>query len=61
MTTTYSTAPHPRPPGFPDGDRRNRERVAAELAEARAGRAPTLFDTLTEIFTDHGPHTLRLR
>ncbi|MGW7098991.1 barstar family protein [Streptomyces sp. NPDC054838] len=38
----------------------NRERVAAELAQARAGRGPTLFDDLTEIFAGHGPDVLRL-
>ncbi|MFF5900556.1 barstar family protein [Streptomyces argenteolus] len=40
----------------------NRARVEAELAEARAGRGPTLFDLLVEIITDRtAPGTLRLR
>ncbi|WP_329234577.1 MULTISPECIES: barstar family protein [unclassified Streptomyces] len=40
----------------------NRARVEAELAEARAGRGPTLFDQLAGIITDRTtPGTLRLR
>ncbi|MFE9724115.1 barstar family protein [Streptomyces sp. NPDC005794] len=39
----------------------NRARVERELAEARAGRGPTLFDQLVEIIADRtGPGTLRL-
>ncbi|MEV0025776.1 barstar family protein [Streptomyces atroolivaceus] len=39
----------------------NRERVGRELAEARAGRGPTLFDQLVGIITDRaGPGSLRL-
>ncbi|GHB40417.1 hypothetical protein GCM10010347_07510 [Streptomyces cirratus] len=38
----------------------NRERVAEELARARAGRGPTLFDMLTGAFTDAAPAVLRL-
>ncbi|MFB8026204.1 barstar family protein [Streptomyces sp. NPDC056465] len=39
----------------------NRARVEGELAEARAGRGPTLFDQLAEIITDRtAPGTLRL-
>ncbi|HWU08703.1 MAG TPA: barstar family protein [Streptomyces sp.] len=39
----------------------NRARVERELAEARAGRGPTLFGRLVEIITDRtGPGTLRL-
>jgi RNAse (barnase) inhibitor barstar len=33
----------------------NRERVRQELADARAGRGPTVFDWLIEIIRDHGP------
>ncbi|MGW4234763.1 barstar family protein [Streptomyces sp. NPDC004980] len=40
----------------------NRARVEAELAEALAGRGPTLFDELVEIITDRtAPGTLRLK
>lgn len=40
----------------------NRARVERELAEAREGRGPTLFDELTGIITDRtAPGTLRLR
>ncbi|MFS0694841.1 barstar family protein [Streptomyces nitrosporeus] len=40
----------------------NRARTERELAEARAGRGPTLFDVLVEIITDRtAPGTLRLR
>ncbi|WP_327283482.1 MULTISPECIES: barstar family protein [unclassified Streptomyces] len=39
----------------------NRERVAEELALARGGRGPTLFDVLTEIIEDQAPGALRLR
>ncbi|MEU7066324.1 barstar family protein [Streptomyces sp. NPDC046161] len=38
----------------------NRGRVAEELAQARAGRGPTLFDILTGIFADQAPDLLRL-
>lgn len=39
----------------------NRARVERELAEARAGRGPTVFDQLVEIITDRTrPGTLRL-
>ncbi|MFF2732004.1 barstar family protein [Streptomyces sp. NPDC058008] len=39
----------------------NRARVEGELAEARAGRGPTLFDDLVGIITEGtGPGTLRL-
>ncbi|KQX86225.1 barstar family protein [Streptomyces clavifer] len=39
-----------------------RERVRAELAEALAGRGPTLFDQLVQIITERtAPGTLRLR
>ncbi|MEU5658508.1 barstar family protein [Streptomyces sp. NPDC047737] len=39
----------------------NRTRVEAELADARAGRGPTLFDELVEIITGRtAPGTLRL-
>ncbi|MFH9466470.1 barstar family protein [Streptomyces clavifer] len=39
-----------------------RERVRAELAEALAGRGPTLFDQLVRIITERtAPGTLRLR
>jgi RNAse (barnase) inhibitor barstar len=39
----------------------NRARVERELAEARAGRGPTLFDQLVEIIRERaGPGTLRL-
>lgn len=39
----------------------NRARVEEELAEARAGRGPTLFDVIVEIITERtGPGTLRL-
>ncbi|MFJ8859179.1 barstar family protein [Streptomyces sp. NPDC102451] len=39
----------------------NRARVEGELAEARAGRGPTLFDVLVGIITERtGPGTLRL-
>jgi RNAse (barnase) inhibitor barstar len=33
----------------------NRQAVAAELAAARAGRGPTVFDWLVEIVREHGP------
>lgn len=33
----------------------NRTWVAAELAEARAERGPTVFEWLAEIIRDHGP------
>ncbi|MFE2146455.1 hypothetical protein ACFXA3_32810, partial [Streptomyces sp. NPDC059456] len=33
----------------------NRERVAEELAQARSGRGPTLFDVLAEIIEDQPP------
>jgi RNAse (barnase) inhibitor barstar len=33
----------------------NRPAVAAELAAARAGRGPTVFDWLVEIVREHGP------
>ncbi|MEV7480753.1 barstar family protein [Streptomyces halstedii] len=40
----------------------NRARVERELAEARAGRGPTLFDQLAGIIEDRaGPGTLLLR
>ncbi|MEV0410948.1 hypothetical protein AB0I68_09100 [Streptomyces sp. NPDC050448] len=39
----------------------DRERVAEEPARARAGRRPTLFDFLTEIFEGQVPGALRLR
>ncbi|MFE6845046.1 barstar family protein [Streptomyces sp. NPDC057686] len=39
----------------------NRERVADELARARAGCGPTLFEFLTEIFEGQVPGALRLR
>ncbi len=39
----------------------NRERVADDLARARTGRGPTLFDFLTEIFEGQVPGVLRLR
>ncbi|MFJ3145447.1 barstar family protein [Streptomyces halstedii] len=40
----------------------NRARVGRELAEARAGRGPTLFDQLVGIIEDRtGPGTLLLR
>ncbi|MEV0010118.1 barstar family protein [Streptomyces sp. NPDC051840] len=39
----------------------NRERVERELARARAGQGPTLFDDLVGIITDRtAPGTLRL-
>ncbi|MGF1429200.1 barstar family protein [Kitasatospora sp. LaBMicrA B282] len=38
----------------------NRPAVAAELAAARAGRGPTVFDWLLEIFEDRAPGVLRL-
>ncbi|MGW0792363.1 barstar family protein [Streptomyces sp. NPDC002911] len=39
----------------------NRARVERELAEARAGRGPTLFDQLVEIIAERtAPGTLRL-
>ncbi|MEW2091975.1 barstar family protein [Streptomyces sp. NPDC006682] len=39
----------------------NRARIERELAEARAGRGPTLFDDLVGIITDRaGPRALRL-
>jgi RNAse (barnase) inhibitor barstar len=38
----------------------NRERVQAELDEARASRGPTVFDWLIEIFEDEVPGQLRL-
>lgn len=39
----------------------NRDRVAVRLAEARAGRGPTVFDRLVEIIEDELPGGLRLR
>ncbi|MFE3581628.1 barstar family protein [Streptomyces vinaceus] len=39
----------------------NRARAAEELARARAGRGPTLFDVLTEIIDAQAPGALRLR
>ncbi|MFB7616330.1 barstar family protein [Kitasatospora sp. NPDC056181] len=39
----------------------HRERVAARLAEARAGRGPTVFDWLADIVEDELPGGLRLR
>ncbi|MFF4100480.1 barstar family protein [Streptomyces sp. NPDC001903] len=39
----------------------NRARVAEELAQARSGRGPTLFDILTKIIEEGAPGTLRLR
>ncbi|AEN13204.1 MULTISPECIES: barstar family protein [unclassified Streptomyces] len=40
----------------------NRARIERELAEARAGRGPTLFDQLVGIIEEEtGPGTLRLR
>ncbi len=38
----------------------NRAAVAAELAEARAGRGPTVFDWLLDIFEQRAPNALRL-
>ncbi|MFF7458893.1 barstar family protein [Kitasatospora sp. NPDC008115] len=38
----------------------NRPAVAAELAEARAGRGPTVFDRLVAIFEQRVPGALRL-
>ncbi|MFI1676419.1 MULTISPECIES: barstar family protein [unclassified Streptomyces] len=38
----------------------NRPRVARELAEARAGEGPTVFDWLIEIFDDQVPEALVL-
>ncbi|MER7463492.1 hypothetical protein [Streptomyces sp. NPDC097981] len=61
------TVPRPcgdRPP--PGGRARalpptNRESVAGELAQARGGLGPTLFDILTEIFEEQASGALRLR
>ncbi|MFI5984508.1 barstar family protein [Streptomyces sp. NPDC051555] len=39
----------------------NRERVAEELAAARRGEGPTVFDWLTEIMEGQAPGALRLR
>ncbi|MFD7321572.1 barstar family protein [Streptomyces sp. NPDC059875] len=39
----------------------HRARVAEEIAEARAGRGPTVFDWLVEIFEDEAPGVLVLR
>ena len=39
----------------------NRERVAAELARARRGEGPTVFDWLTAIIAEHDDITLELR
>ncbi|AZM87387.1 MULTISPECIES: barstar family protein [Streptomyces] len=39
----------------------NRERVAQDLAAAREGRGPTVFDWLVEIIEDQAPGALRLR
>ncbi|WP_123821282.1 barstar family protein [Kitasatospora cineracea] len=39
----------------------NRPRVGADLAAARQGQGPTVFDWLVEIFEDRAPGTLRLR
>lgn len=39
----------------------NRPRVRAELDEARAGRGPTVFDWLVEIFEEQIPGRLSLR
>lgn len=38
----------------------NRPRIAAELAEARAGRGPTVYDWLVRIIEDEHPGGLRL-
>ncbi|MGA5818004.1 barstar family protein [Kitasatospora sp. NPDC094028] len=38
----------------------NREHVAAELAAARAGKGPTVFDWLVRIIEDEHPGGLRL-
>src|SRR4051794_12295523 len=38
----------------------NRERMQARLDDARAGRGPTAFDWLLEIFDDEVPGQLRL-
>ncbi|WP_189921329.1 barstar family protein [Kitasatospora xanthocidica] len=38
----------------------NRERVAAELAAARAGKGPTVFDWLVRIIEEEHPGGLRL-
>ncbi|MEU5370550.1 barstar family protein [Streptomyces sp. NPDC005951] len=38
----------------------NRSTVAEELAAARAGKGPTVFDRLVEIFDDQVPGALRL-
>ncbi|GGP72286.1 barstar family protein [Streptomyces sindenensis] len=39
----------------------NRPSVAEELAAARDGEGPTVFDRLVEIFEDEAPGVLRLR
>ncbi|ALC25115.1 barnase inhibitor [Streptomyces pristinaespiralis] len=39
----------------------NRDRMAARLSEARAGRGPTLFDQLVETIEEELPGGLRLR
>ncbi|WP_049579131.1 barstar family protein [Streptomyces sp. SBT349] len=39
----------------------NRPAVAAELAAAREGRGPTVFDWLLAIFEERAPGVLRLR
>ncbi|MFD9426429.1 MULTISPECIES: barstar family protein [unclassified Streptomyces] len=38
----------------------NRPSVSADLAAAREGRGPTVFDWLVEIFDDRAPGVLRL-
>ncbi|WP_326700717.1 barstar family protein [Streptomyces sp. NBC_01754] len=46
---------------LPRVDPTNRARLEQELAEARAGRGPTLFDQLVGIIEDRaGPEALRL-
>jgi RNAse (barnase) inhibitor barstar len=42
-------------------DPANRAAVRAELDEARAGRGPTVFDWLLEVFRSAAPGVLRLR
>jgi hypothetical protein len=39
----------------------NRPSVSADLAAARGGHAPTVFDWLLEIFEERAPGVLRLR
>ncbi|MFD8705286.1 barstar family protein [Kitasatospora sp. NPDC059648] len=38
----------------------NREQVAAELADARAGKGPTVFDRLVDVIEERHPGGLRL-